>query len=107
LAQDVPPGQGSPLHVHRRETENFYVLEGLFEITLGDRTVEAPPGAPAVGPRDITQTFRNLGPTPSNPILTVIPGRFSSDFLQGTTFPTRKSSNEPHTPFGVVEESRP
>ena len=82
MAQDVPPGQGSPLHVHRRETENFYVLEGLFEITLGDRTVEAPPGALAVGPRDIPHTFRNVGPTPSKLLLTVIPGRFSNYFLE-------------------------
>src|SRR5262249_34344895 len=55
LEQQVPPGQGLPLYVHRHETGIFYVLEGLFEITLGDRTVEAPPGALAVGPRDIPQ----------------------------------------------------
>lgn len=77
-----PPGQGPPLHVHRHETEIFYVLEGLFEITLGDRTVEAPPGALAVGPRDIPHTFRNVGPTPSKLLLTVIPGRFSNSFLE-------------------------
>ena len=121
LEQQVPPGQGPPLHVHRHETEIFYVLEGLFEITLGDRTVEAPPGALAVGPRDIPHTFRNVGPTPSKLLLTVIPGRFPTTSSRWTAFPTRtstpsrpfapsttsKSSNEPHTPFGVVEESRP
>ena len=78
----MTPGQGPPLHVHRHETEIFYVLEGLFEITLGDRTVEAPPEALAVGPRDIPHTFRNVGPTPSKLLLTVIPGRFSNYFLE-------------------------
>jgi mannose-6-phosphate isomerase-like protein (cupin superfamily) len=82
LERQVPPGQGPPLHVHRHETEIFYILEGLFEITLGDRTVEAPPRAPAVGPRDIPHIFRSVGPTPSKPLLTVIPGRFSNDFLE-------------------------
>ena len=82
LEQQVPLGQGLPLHVHRHETETFYVLEGLFEITLGDRTVEAHPGALAVGPRDITHLFRNVGPTPSKLLLTVIPGRFSNYFLE-------------------------
>jgi quercetin dioxygenase-like cupin family protein len=82
LEQQVPPGLGPPLHVHRHETEIFCILEGLFEITLGDRTVEAPPGALAVGPRDIPHIFRNVGPTPSKPLLTVIPGRFSNYFLE-------------------------
>jgi quercetin dioxygenase-like cupin family protein len=32
LEQKIPPGHGPPLHVHRHETEIFYVLEGEFEI---------------------------------------------------------------------------
>src|SRR6476620_9766788 len=39
LEQKIPPGHGPPLHVHRHETEIFYVLEGEFEITIGDRKV--------------------------------------------------------------------
>src|SRR3954468_24025991 len=77
LEQQVPPGHGPPLHVHRHETEIFYILEGQFEITLGDQTIQAPAGAMAVGPRDIPHTFRNVGPTPGKLLLTVIPGRFS------------------------------
>ena len=46
-------GPGHENGRHRHETEIFYILEGLFEITLGDRTVGGPPGALAVGPRDI------------------------------------------------------
>ena len=80
---------GPPLHVHRHETEIFYILEGLFEITLGDRTVEAPAGAMAVGPRDIPHTFRNVGPTPGKLLLTVIPGRFSDYFLEVDGLPDR------------------
>jgi hypothetical protein len=40
------------------------------------------PGALAVGPRDIPQTFRNVGPTLSKLLLTVILGRFSKHFLE-------------------------
>jgi len=32
LEQQVPPGGGPPLHVHRHETEIFYILEGEFEV---------------------------------------------------------------------------
>ena len=37
LEQKIPPGHGPPLHVHRHETEIFYVLEGQFEITVGEQ----------------------------------------------------------------------
>src|SRR4029077_14248913 len=50
LEQKIPAGHGPPLHVHRHETEIFYVLEGQFEITIGDQKVTAPSGAMVVGP---------------------------------------------------------
>ncbi len=80
--QQVPAGHGPPLHVHRHETEIFYVLEGLFEITLGEQALEAPAGATAVCPRDIPYTFRNVGPTPGKVLLTIIPGQFSNYFVE-------------------------
>ena len=61
LEQKIPPGHGPPLHVHRHETEIFYVLEGEFEITIGGQKVTATAGAIVVGPRDIPHTFRNVG----------------------------------------------
>jgi quercetin dioxygenase-like cupin family protein len=75
LEQKIPPGHGPPLHVHRHETEIFYVLEGQFEITVGGQKVAAPAGALVVGPRNIphTQDARLL--------LTVIPGRFANYFI--------------------------
>jgi quercetin dioxygenase-like cupin family protein len=82
LEQLVPPGHGPPLHVHRHESEIFYILEGTFEITLGDQTIPAPAGSLAVGPRDIPHTFRNIGPTAGKLLLTVIPGRFADYFLE-------------------------
>src|SRR5436190_14094106 len=44
LEQKIPPGHGPPLHVHRHETEIFYVLEGEFEITIGEQKVTAAAG---------------------------------------------------------------
>jgi len=81
LEQTIPAGNGPPLHVHRHETEIFYILEGQFEATVGDQTVPAPPGALVVGPRDIPHTFRNIGSTDGRLLLTVIPGRFANYFI--------------------------
>lgn len=82
LEQEVPPGHGPPLHVHRHETEIFYILEGQFEVTVGDQWMPAPPGTTAACPRDIPHTFRNVGSCAGKLLLTVIPGRFAEYFLE-------------------------
>jgi quercetin dioxygenase-like cupin family protein len=87
LEQQIPAGHGTPLHVHRHETEVFYVLQGQFEITLGDQKVTALPGALVVGPRDIPHTFRNVGSTEGRLLLTVIPGRFANYFIEADGVP--------------------
>jgi mannose-6-phosphate isomerase-like protein (cupin superfamily) len=38
------PHNGPPPHIHHREDESFYVLDGSFSFLLGDRTIEAGPG---------------------------------------------------------------
>jgi quercetin dioxygenase-like cupin family protein len=81
LEQEIPPGHGPPLHVHRHETEIFYVLEGEFEITIGGQKVTATAGAIVVGPRDIPHAFRNVGSQDARLLLTVIPGRFANYFI--------------------------
>ena len=82
LEQKIPARHGPPLHVHRHETEIFYVLDGQFEITIGGRKVTATAGAIVVGPRDIPHTFRNVGSQDARLLLTVIPGRFANYFIE-------------------------
>src|SRR5438046_10633773 len=78
LEQKIPAGHGPPLHVHRHETEIFYVLDGQFEITIGGRKVTATAGAILVGPRDMPHTFRNAGSKDARLRLNGIPGPFSN-----------------------------
>src|SRR5437899_12455193 len=53
----APHGAGSPLHVHRREDEWFYVIEGELTFWVGGTVIEAPAGAFVFGPRDVPHTF--------------------------------------------------
>jgi quercetin dioxygenase-like cupin family protein len=39
----APAGAGSPLHVHHREDEWFYVIEGELTFWVGGQTIHAPP----------------------------------------------------------------
>lgn len=89
LEQSILPGHGPPLHVHRHETEVFYILEGDFEVTIGDKKIPAPKGTMALGPRNIPHTFKNVGLTPGKLLLTVIPGRFADYFIDVDNVPDR------------------
>jgi quercetin dioxygenase-like cupin family protein len=53
----APRGAGSPLHVHRREDEWFYVTEGELTFWIGGRVISAPAGSFVYGPRDVAHTF--------------------------------------------------
>ncbi len=53
----VPRGFGSPLHVHHREDEWFYVTEGTMTFWVGGRVIDAPAGSFVYGPRGIPHTF--------------------------------------------------
>jgi quercetin dioxygenase-like cupin family protein len=57
IEQLAPQGSGSPLHVHRREDEWFYVIEGALTFWVGGEVIEAPAGSFVYGPRDIPHTF--------------------------------------------------
>ncbi len=53
----APRGAGSPLHLHHREDEWFYVVEGELTFWVGGQVIEAPAGSFVYGPREIPHTF--------------------------------------------------
>ena len=67
------PGDGNQLHVHRREDEVGYVLEGTLEIRLADQTVVAQAGSVAHLPRNVPHAIRNPGKTPARYLFMTIP----------------------------------
>jgi quercetin dioxygenase-like cupin family protein len=52
-----PPGGAAPLHVHHREDEAFWVLDGDVTFEVGETTFEATGGDFAFGPRDIPHRY--------------------------------------------------
>jgi quercetin dioxygenase-like cupin family protein len=53
----APQGHGSPLHVHTREDEWFYVLEGELTFWVDGQVSVAPAGSFVYGPRGLPHTF--------------------------------------------------
>jgi quercetin dioxygenase-like cupin family protein len=50
-------GNVPPPHIHHREDETFYVVEGEMTFSVGDRTIKARPGTMVFLPRDIVHSF--------------------------------------------------
>ena len=67
------PEAGNRLHVHRREDEVAYVLEGALEIRLADQTVVVEAGSVAHLPKNIPHAIRNPLKTPSRYLFMTIP----------------------------------
>ena len=57
IEHQAPRGAGSPLHVHSREDEWFYVLEGELTFWVGGEVSVAPAGTFVFGPKGIPHTF--------------------------------------------------
>jgi quercetin dioxygenase-like cupin family protein len=57
------PGGGPPPHIHTREDEFFYVLDGTFEIRIDDDVHAVGPGGFAYVPRGTVHNFRNTAAT--------------------------------------------
>ncbi len=50
-------GNVPPPHIHHREDETFYVIEGEMTFTIGERTIKATAGTMVFAPRDIAHSF--------------------------------------------------
>jgi quercetin dioxygenase-like cupin family protein len=70
------PGDGPPPHIHRREDEAFYILEGEMTFLYGDQLLRAAPGTFVWGPRDIVHRFQCTSKTPAKMVLMVSPTQF-------------------------------
>jgi mannose-6-phosphate isomerase-like protein (cupin superfamily) len=76
------PGGGPPPHIHTREDEFWYVLEGRFEIRIGDEAHVLGPGGFAYAPRGTVHNFRNTVETPSRILVGFTPGGMEGFFRQ-------------------------
>ena len=54
----APQGDMPPLHVHRRDDEGFYVLDGRLTLFVGEQVIELEAGECAVAPCGTPHTYR-------------------------------------------------
>jgi mannose-6-phosphate isomerase-like protein (cupin superfamily) len=76
----VPPDGGPPPHIHHREDEAFYVLEGTLSVVAAETTITAGPGDFVYVPRGTTHTFRDTGSIDCRMLVTITPAGFEKFF---------------------------
>ena len=77
-----PRALAAPLHLHTREDEYSFVLEGRMGALLGDDVVEAGPGDLVHKPRNQWHTFWNAGDEPCRILEIIAPGGFEHMFRE-------------------------
>ena len=78
----VPPGGGPPPHVHSREEECFYVLEGEIMFMVNGQRMAATAGTFANMPVGTPHSFKNESGRPAKMILTVAPAGLEQMFFE-------------------------
>jgi len=75
------PGAEPPRHVHTREDEFFYVLEGQVRFQIGDEVIIAGPGQAILAPRNVPHQF-NILSDQAKMLNLFTPGNFAQYILE-------------------------
>jgi mannose-6-phosphate isomerase-like protein (cupin superfamily) len=84
-----------PPHIHHRQDESYYILEGEFEFTADSRTFTAGPGSFVYLPKGSLHLHRNAGDTPARALVLQTPAGVEKLFEEGAKPATDTSSVPP------------
>lgn len=90
-------GSGPPLHVHEREDEACYVLDGEVTLFVGDEVISAPAGTWVYLPRRTPHSLR-VDSEEARTLWLIVPGGFESFFVElfpAATDGSRHSNEQP------------
>lgn len=79
---EVPPGMGSPPHLHQRESETFYVLKGVFDVMERGRSIRLGEGEAAHSVAGTWHNFTCVGPESGVLLVTISPAGFEEMFRE-------------------------
>lgn len=91
------PEFAPPPHIHHREDESFYILEGQFEFLDNDRTFTAGAGSFVYLPKGRLHMHRAVGDMPARALVLVTPAGIEK-FLEEAGEPATDVSSPPPPP---------
>lgn len=78
----VPPGGGPPPHVHSREEEGFYILEGEITFIVAENRIVATAGMFANMPVGTPHSFKNESSRPAKMLISMTPAGLEQMFFE-------------------------
>jgi mannose-6-phosphate isomerase-like protein (cupin superfamily) len=81
IIEEIAP-LDTPLHVHEREDELFYVLEGEHVFRCGDEEFEVGPGGTVFAPRGVPHSHRRVVPRTGRMLTLTSPAGFEGFFRE-------------------------
>jgi quercetin dioxygenase-like cupin family protein len=78
----VPPGGGPPPHIHSREEEAFYILEGEITFTVNEEKIVAKAGTFANIPVGTPHSFKNESDRTAKMLISVAPAGLEKMFME-------------------------
>jgi quercetin dioxygenase-like cupin family protein len=96
------PGAEAPLHVHHRDDEGFWILEGEVTFEVGDETIAAGVGDYVFGPRGIPHRF-TVGDRGCRMLFILVPGGIE-DLIRATSVPAPSRTLPPPDDEPSAEE---
>ena len=97
-----PQGARAPLHLHRKEDEAFYVLEGEMTFNIADETIKARPGSFVFGPKDVPHTY-TVDSGPARLLFLLSPPGFEG-FVEAISKPAKALTLPPSESEGPSNE---
>ncbi|MFB2772127.1 quercetin 2,3-dioxygenase [Pelatocladus sp. BLCC-F211] len=76
----IPPLNGSPPHIHHREHETFYILEGELLFEVGEEKIVLSAGNFVHVPKGIRHCFQNISTAPAKTLTTTVPAGLEKFF---------------------------
>ena len=87
LEVTVGPQDGPPQHVHAREDEMWFILEGHFRFLADETMFDAPQGSFVFVPRGTAHCFQNLGREDATILVMFTPAGMERFFEQHAQLP--------------------
>lgn len=78
----MPPGGGPPLHIHSREEESFFILEGEITFQVGGERIVAAAGTFANMPVGSLHSFKNATGKLARMIISPAPAGLEKMFIE-------------------------
>jgi mannose-6-phosphate isomerase-like protein (cupin superfamily) len=88
------PG-GPPRHVHPEQDEWFTVIEGHYQITVGEELFDLEPGDSVFGPRGVSHTWAYVGSGGGRLLFVISPAGQMEDFLRALSDSQQMAPQDP------------